>query len=168
MNDERTSMDIHSRSPRVVFGKQIRICYGNVWARLEGLEYQPGWRYRMIKDRRGSRGYGEWLIAESKDWSREHLKLVKETILKNDEYGFSICSTIRNEDNSIIINVYPQHQLSIEETEVVNQPGFYIYRNDRNNPEPYKIDDIGSELVILTGIDLCTFLLEQREKELLD
>ena len=145
MFDIRTRIDLHSKSPRIVHGNSISIRAGNVWGLLEGIEYRDGFTYRMIKDRRGSRGFGEWLLVESQEWDRDCLSFVKDVIM---EHGFAVDGVVVSGDKRFAVRFIPQSRLTVRTVKAVDKPGFYLYRREEFKQE-YSLDDTGSELVLL-------------------
>ena len=147
MFDVRTKADLHSKTPRIVHSDSIAIRAGNVWGRLDGLEFREGFTYRLIKDRRGSRGFSEWVFIESKEWDRTCLSFIKDVIM---EHGFDIDGIVVSGDKRFAVRFIPRSKLSIHTVTEVNKPGFYLYRREESKPQ-YSLEDTGSELVLLQG-----------------
>jgi hypothetical protein len=99
----------------------------------------------MIKDRRGSRGFGEWLLVESQEWDRDCLSFVKDVIM---EHGFAVDGVVVSGDKRFAVRFIPQSRLTVRTVKTVDKPGFYLYRREEFKQE-YSLDDTGSELLLL-------------------
>ena len=119
---ERKSDDIHSILPR-----RVSKFHRELWARLDGIEFNPEYHYRLLRDRRYSEDNNRWLLAESKDWSPQHLRLIKEHILDAGEtYGFSITGKLTDPEYDIEVTLYPQRVLKLGPIGEMRRAGFYV------------------------------------------